>query len=155
MTALHTLVDAMVRRLELHGDPFERISAAPWIDAVEARYGTPLPDAYRHLLRNHRFPEFDLGGLSFYANLNSDSLEDVRVGPFVDPYMSPWLLARCFLPFARPDTGSYDPVCFDSSVRRHDPPIVRFDHEDILLERRKIKPVVLWPSFSELLAADP
>jgi hypothetical protein len=146
-----TKIKAAVARLESKGFAFEPVTNTPWIIEVEQRFGHRLPDAFRNLATAFMFPEFDTGGVAIFANLNDRSQEDLSCAPFADPIMSAWLIAHGFLQFARPDSGSYDPVCFDMSTSVHDPKLIVFDHEDILQERRKIRQRPVAESFLHLL----
>jgi hypothetical protein len=144
---------AIVSRLAAAGVRFEPIAEATWVPIAEGKFGRRLPESFRSLVTVYAFPEFDVGGISVFSNLNDGSPLDITVAPFADPFMSAWLISRGYLQFGRPDTGSYDPVCFDFSSGKNDPPVVVLDHEDILLERRKIAVQPLAESFLELMEA--
>src|ERR1700722_7414701 len=66
------------------------------------------------------------------------NLQEFRSAILADANLSPFLLNQGFLPFARPASGSYDPVCFDcrNSRRKAEPAVVRVDHEEILCNDR-------------------
>lgn len=72
---------------------------------------------------------------------------------FADPFMFSWLTSRAYIQFGRRDEVNYDPVCFDFSDAKQEPPVVVFDHEDILLERRKVRATLLADSFLQLVEA--
>jgi hypothetical protein len=146
-------IRALVTRLEAAGEPFELIEAAPWVAAIEDRLGRKLPPMFRSLVMNYTFPEFDIGGVTVFSNLDDGSATDITVALFSDPYMSPWLISRSYVQFARPDTARYDPVCFDFSGGKKEPPVVALDHEDILLERRKVRARQIAQSFLDLVEA--
>jgi len=97
------------------------------------------------------FPEFEVGGVSIFSNLNDGASSDITLAPFADRIISSWLIAHGFIQFGRPDTGSYDPVCFDSSKNKKEPPVVVLDHEDILMEHCKVRTRPVAGSFLELL----
>jgi hypothetical protein len=144
-------IEAAVARLEAAGFPFERISVAPWITDIEGEFGTKLPQSFGLLFNRYRFPSFDAGEIEVFANLNDRACDDIGRAPFCDRFMSPWLITHRFLQFGRPMTGHHDPICFDLRSNSNEPPVVRLDHEDILLERKKIRISAISPSFLDLL----
>jgi hypothetical protein len=141
----------IVSRLAAAGVPLNALSEAPWVQIAEERFGRRLPDSFRCLVTGYAFPEFEVGGVSIFSNLNDGSSSDITVAPFADPFVSAWLLSRGYIQFGRLDTGSYDPVCFDCSTGRTDPLVIVLDHEDILLERRKVEVRQLAESFLRLV----
>jgi len=148
--AINEDLRALVARLEVEGTPFEAISNAPWIIELESRLQWRFPSLYRQLYTSYLFPEFDIGGVTVFANLNSDHPEDITNALFADAFMSAWLIEHGYLQFARPDTGSYDSVCFDFSTAREDPNVVRLDHEDILQGRCRVRSRPVADSFAAL-----
>lgn len=146
-------IKAAVARLAANGHPFEALESADWVAAVEEKLGRALPPSFRCLVTGFAFPEFDIGGVTLFANLNDGAPEDVTVAPFADPFMSQWLISRGYVQFGRPDTANYDPVCFDFSEKQKEPPVVVLDHEDILLERHKVRVRRLADSFLDLIQA--
>ena len=147
-------IAAIVDRLRAAGQPFDALVKPPfWVEAIEAKFGRRLPAAYRCLLSGYGFPEFEINGVMIFANLNDSSPMDITVAPFADRVMSAWLLGRGYVQFGRPASGSYDPVCFDFNFDVKEQPVVVLDHEDILLERRKVRAEKLADSFLDLLEA--
>lgn len=57
---------------------------------------------------------------------------------FRDRAIAHTTLKNGYIQFARPDTGSYDPICFDAkkSVANREFGIVRLDHEQMLCNDR-------------------
>jgi hypothetical protein len=144
-------IRSAISTLEIRGCTFVAADSISWIDTVEHRFGLSLPPVFRFLLTHFMFEEFDIGGVTIFANLGDGSPMDITAAPFADRYMSPWLISRGFVQIGRPDTGSYDPVCLAVCGSTTDPEIVRFDHEDILQERTKVTVERLAASFLELL----
>lgn len=74
--------------------------------------------------------------------------DDIYTAIFEDKIMSLFLLDKGYLQFARPDCGSYDPICFNTNKKRGDEyEIVRICHESILCNN-KLKIInVIAPSF--------
>jgi hypothetical protein len=143
---IHTSVAALVGL----GMPFERVASAPWINDVEVRLGFSLPESLRVLVSNYRFPQIELGGVEFFANLGDGSDEDIGIAPIRDKGLFDWLRAHRKIHFARSTTGSYDPICLESR-RGHSSPVEQIDHEDILLIRKKVRSTILSSSLEELL----
>ena len=58
-----------------------------------------------------------------------------------------------YLPFARPEDSSYDPVCFHcvNVSGASEPAVVRIDHEEVLCRNRIRVQQVLSPAFHLLL----
>ena len=146
-------INALVAALEAAGFQFEAAQDASWVAAIENRFGQRLPTSFRSLVTQFAFPEFDVGGVTVFSNLNDGSTSDITVAPFADPALSRWLIAHQYIQFGRPDTGSYDPVCFESSGNK-EPAVVLIDHEDILLERKKVRIKRLADSFLDLAEAE-
>lgn len=115
-------------------------SSIDWIEPLEQRLTARFPPLYRVLVTRYIFPSFELGqtGVFLFGNTPEGTDEyELRVRMFADPYMSPFLLNHGYLQFGSPDTGSYDPICFDMNRRcGSDHPIVRIDHEEILCHDR-------------------
>ena len=126
---------------------------APWLPELEQRFKRKLPPLYRSLLLHFRFVSCEVGGVELFGNRGLDDPDDITVAPFSDRILSQWLIDRAYIHFGRPSTGSYDPVCFDYSgeVRGSEPKIVSLDHEDILLQRKKVQKRTVADSFGALL----
>ena len=144
-------IKGVVTSLEAAGYPFDVIDGSDRIAALEAKFGGRLPPSFRCLIGGYAFPEIEIGGVTIFSNLNDGSPLDITVGPFADPFMFSWLTSRAYIQFGRRDTVNYDPVCFDLTEAKQEPPVVIFDHEDILLERRKVEPERLADSFLQLV----
>ena len=58
-----------------------------------------------------------------------------------------------FVQFGKGPDYDYDPICFDLSRRdaEGDCPVVKFDHEEILINERLVVVKELTPSFRELM----
>jgi len=143
----------IVRHLEALGFTFVPAADCPWLSTVEELFGERLPEPYRSLIQSFRFEEFDVPRFESFSNLGDASGYDIVDGPFKDPALCEWLIPRRYLQIGRPQFANYDPVCFDMHSSAVSPRIVRFDHEDILLPRKKIEPVVVAQSFMELVGA--
>jgi hypothetical protein len=85
-------VRELVARLEATGEPFEPISDAPWVAGIENRLGRKLPPSFRALVLNYSFPEFEIGGVTVFSNLDDVSPMDITIAPLCRPVHVP--LAR-------------------------------------------------------------
>lgn len=144
-------IEAVVARFRAAGQLFVVIDGSDRVVAIEAKFGRRLPASFRHLLTGYAFPEFEVGGVTIFSNLDDGSPMDLAVAPFADPFMFSWLTSKEYIQFGRRNT--YDPVCFDLSETKREPAVVVFDHEDILLERQKVRSKRLADSFLELFEA--
>jgi hypothetical protein len=93
-----------------------------------------LPYFYRRLIDNYEFLPFEIGSLEFFGAFGAkDDPDDISCRLFLDPAFVSILLPGRLFHFARPHTGSYDPVCVDLSTQGSiDGPVVILDHEAIL-----------------------
>ena len=107
------LIDQFVVMIDPAGAVFRRIESAPWIDAFEARLPKRLPVSFRSLVTRYAFPPVDLGRLSLFANQGIDSQDELSVAIFKDQFIADATLKAGYIQFARPQSGSYDPICFD------------------------------------------
>ena len=96
--------------------------------------GISFPKIFKELYNSYSFDTFDTSPITFLANNDGNASE-----AFEYFEQNKIFVAECcslgYLPFARCETGLYDPVCFDLSNNnpsRGDYPIVILDHECIL-----------------------
>ncbi len=131
---VHALIDQFVAHVAWTGGIFQPTEQAPWIEELEQRLPRPFPPSFRSLVTRYAFTPFDAGGLSLYANTGTNDPDEMCVAIFRDRFIAEPTLKSGYIPFARPDTGSYDPVCFDteSAASRGEYPVVRLDHELLL-----------------------
>jgi hypothetical protein len=129
-----TIIDAFVARVDSLGEIFRRVESAPWVEPLESRLPRRLPASFRSLITRYAFPVFDAGGLSFFSNTGGDAADELGAAIFKDAAIAGAALGAGFIQFARPDSGSYDPVCFDARrpASNREFPVMRLDHEDIL-----------------------
>lgn len=133
-----TEIDAFVGRQIAAGLDFTKVDEAPWITAFEQRLPFRLPASYRSLVVRYRFCPFLLSGIEFFGNQGNGDDDDLVVASLRDPVLARVSLARGFVQIGRPDTGAYDPVCFDMNRRSNnrEAPLVSLDHEAILIKER-------------------
>ena len=156
--------------LELDGDITE-IVAAPfdaggWTDWRPARVDLsedalqelyrhvpgPLPPLYERLVLSYRWTEVDVGRVRLLGSL-PPGLQGLQGAILRDPGLFEQLSPAGFLQFGRGPDMDYDPVCFDLRRREADGDcrIVKFDHEEILCNRRLREVAEIAPSFRALV----
>ena len=135
---IHGIIDEFVAGIDPAGNLFRRIESAPWVEDLEAKLTKRFPVSFRSLITRYAFQPFEAGGISFFANTGGDSDEELVVAMFKDRFITEVTMKAGYLQFARPEDGSYDPICFDASrkVSNREFPIVRLDHEEILCRDR-------------------
>lgn len=112
----------------------------------------PLPQLFESFAQSFAWLDVDLRICRFFANPPAVDYADLANAMFADPVLNQTLLPLRFVRFALAPSGSYDPICFDlSRFDGDDCPIVRLEHESILMHDRVGKPEVLFNSFRELL----
>lgn len=133
---IHEIIDRFVENIDLPEANFRRIEKLNWIDEFETKLPKRLPVSFHSLISRYSFNSFDYNGLSFFANNNID--ENLSLAIFKDRFISALTLQNGFIQFARPDNGSYDPICFDTNISqsRREFPIVKIDHEAILCRNK-------------------
>src|SRR2546430_9952356 len=148
------LIDKFVTFIDPGSGIFRRLESAPWIDALETKLPRRLPASFRSLVTRYVFPRFEAGGLHFFANQGDDSPDDLSVAIFLDRFIAEATLTSGYIQFARPEGGSYDPICFDArrSVSNREFPIVRLAHEDILCRERIRSVATVSDSFYRFVA---
>jgi hypothetical protein len=109
-------------------------ASTPWLDSFEALLPCPFPPSFRSLIRRYVFADFEVGPLWLPANTGEPLFYELSTFFVKDAHLFGTLIQNGFLPFARPDTGCYDPICFDTKrkLTHGEFPIVRVEHEAIL-----------------------
>ena len=128
------------------------ISPNPWIQDLVQKLPKKFPQPYLSLIERYRFCNFDVATVMFLANTGRPVFQELSRKVFSDAGLYPTMHKNGFLQFGMTYTGDYDPMCFDMRQEsRGDAPIVRLDHEEILINNRiKIVERVA-PSFSEFM----
>ena len=132
------LMDQFVVTADPSNVIFTRIAEAAWIEVLESKLPRRLPSSFRSLVTRYAFASFNIGRLMFFGNTGLNEEDDLNVGIFRDRTMAQATLKNGYIQFARPDTGSYDPICFDAkkSAANREFAIVRLDHEQLLCNDR-------------------
>jgi hypothetical protein len=121
------------------------------LHAFEAHLPKRLPQTFTALLAAYSFSSFHLGGIAFFG-WGAGNSDFSGVAPPLKGSLSELLLPAGYIQFGRPDTGSFDAVCFKvSGNQNREYSIVVADHEEILCNFRVKIRQELWPSFRKLV----
>jgi hypothetical protein len=132
----------------------KRISPNPWVQELAQKLPKRFPAPYLSLIERYRFCEFEIGSVMFLANTGQPLFQELSRKTFSDAGLYPTMHKNGFLQFGMTYTGDYDPMCFDmKQEHRGDAPIVRLDHEEILINDRIRVVEKVAPSFSEFMRA--
>ena len=131
---VHQIIDQFVAHVDPSANIIRRVERAPWIEGLEAKLPKRFPVSFGSLLMRYSFPSFEAGGLTFFGNTGDGSDNELSGAIFKDQILASTLLGADYIQFARPESGSYDPICFaaQQSASNREFPIVRIDHESIL-----------------------
>jgi hypothetical protein len=123
---------------------------------LESKLPTRLPPSFESLLSRYSFAPFDASGISFFG-WGPTSPELFEVALAQKGSLSELLLPAGYFQIGRPDTGSFDAVCFDMNTQKQNREyrIVLADHEEILSNLRVKISSELWPSFRDFLEPAP
>jgi hypothetical protein len=148
--ASYRIVDQLAARLDAAGLLIKPVDQAPWIDDFELELGWRLPASFSYFVRRYTFRPFEWGPILLFGNSEADIVLNLHITARQDPAI--WQATRKagLMQFGRPETGSYDPVCFDLRISKREPPIVQLDHEEILIKDRIKTVQQIAPSFTEL-----
>jgi hypothetical protein len=146
------LVDAFTSQLQKQGVTIRREDNASQLRDLEARLPKRLPPSFESLLSRYSFPSFEASGISFFG-WGPASTELVEVASPSKGSLSELLLPAGYFQFGRPDTGSFDAICFDMNTlaQNREYRIVLADHEEILSKLRVKIRSELWSSLQEFL----
>lgn len=131
-------MDRFVHIVSSVGIPVAPLSYAPWIEQFESKLPARLPVSFHSLITRYSFPSFEVKSLALFANIWNDEEGELSSVIFKDKTMAEVTHKAGYIQFARPADGSYDPICFDTRERsgNQESPIVRLDHEAILINSR-------------------
>ena len=146
-------IDAVISE---RGSPpaFVPLDTSAWVAPFEARLPYKLPPSFSSLIRRYRFPPFESGGVTLFGNVNGTDPDDLVVRIFRDAILASVTQRSGLIQVGQPSNLSYDPVCFDLRARTKtgDAPLVRLDHEEILINSRIKITQQICDSFLALLA---
>jgi hypothetical protein len=150
MSKLDQVIDQFAAKLVASSIvQMRRIESAPWIEEFERKLPKALPQSFRSLFTRYSFESFNLCSLTLFGNTGALNVDDFVVASVADKNLCATLSPAGYIQIGRPDTGDYDPICFETKEPRQNRefPIVRIDHEDVLCNwRLKVREQVA-PSF--------
>jgi len=119
---------------------------------LESKLTTRLPPSFESLLSRYSFAPFNASGISFFG-WGPTSTELFEVASPRRGSLSEFLLPAGYFQIGRPDTGSFDAICFDLNTQKQNREyrIVLAGHEEILSNMRVKVRSELWPSFRNFL----
>jgi hypothetical protein len=128
----------------------QRFEHIHWIAAVEKKLPKPLPPSYRSLVTRYIFPAFEVPPLVLLGNTGHALYNEMSHVIFRGKVVSDALLGAGFVQFARPNSGDYDPICFDLNRRgiQGEFPIVQISYQQALLTMKPKVVGELAPSFA-------
>src|SRR6185369_9323410 len=136
------------------GKVFSRPTNPSLLQPILSQLPAPFPPLFEHLLTNYRWSNIYIDRLKLLSNPPGLGFDGFAAEMFGDAELMNVLLPGGYIPFARPVDGrTYDPICFDNNRMQPDGdcPIVRLDHEDILVLGRLTVMEQLATSFSNLV----
>ena len=157
----HNLIQSFASKLKSLGVPIREEDNSSRLGRFEEKLPRRLPQSFEFFLSHYSFPEFDAMGITMFGwESDSNLFTDNASAP--KGSLSELLVPAGYVQIGRPDTGSFDAVCFDlkGNNQNREYPIVQADHEEILCNWRVKLSGELWPSFiafveSVLASADP
>jgi len=150
-SAADRLIDSFVFKLESRGVRIEKADNTALVHKLEEGLPRRLPQSFGSFLSRFSFSAFDAGGITF-PGWESSSSEIFKVLPPNKGELSELLLPAGYIQIGRPDTGSFDAICFDTNMPKQNREyrLVRADHEEVLCNCRVKIVAELWPSFADL-----
>lgn len=117
------------------------------------RIAGPLPRLYEMLALTYRWPMVDLRLLRLLPNEPASDLRPLAAAMFADPVLNNALVPAGYVRFAMA-ADDYDPICFDlNRPVGDDCPIIRLEHESILMHDRIGAHSTIFPTLRELMLA--
>jgi hypothetical protein len=127
------LIESFAAMVQGLGVPLRKENNRARLEAFEAKLPRRLPTSFASFLSRFSFPAFDVLGISLFG-WESDSNSYTEEASAAKGSLSELLLPAGYLQIGRPDTGSFDAICFElnAQARNREYRIVQVDHEDIL-----------------------
>jgi hypothetical protein len=146
------LADAVASELKAKGAIVQPEDNLSRLHDLEAKLPKRLPPSFESFLSRYSFQSFDASGISFFA-WGPGSTELLEVASPQKRSLSELLLPAGYFQIGRPDTGSFDAVCFDMNTQKQNREyrIVLADHEEILCNSKVKIRSELWASFRKFL----
>ena len=152
MNKIDKIVDQFAEKLKSNGNAIESYADIDWVTEIINRLPTKYSPSFMSLISRYIFDDIEVGNLWFYANRGDQEWDELSRAIFRDAIIYKFTSSNGFLHFTRPLDGSYDPVCFDIRNRKkREYPVVRLDHESILISEKISIIEILYPSLLELM----
>jgi len=111
-----------------------------------------LPSLFESFAETYSWLDVDLRVCRLFENPPAADLVTLSNAMFADPAINNTLLPLRLVRFALAPDCCYDPICFDlSAFVGDDCPIVRLEHESILMHNRIGKRETIFDSFRDLM----
>lgn len=146
------VIETFASKLKVCGVPIRENDNESRLESLEAKLPRRLPQSFASLLSHYSFPAFDVSGISLFG-WEGDSNLFIEEASAPKGSLSELLVPAGYVQIGRPDTGSFDAVCFDLNEPRQNREyrIVQIDHEEILCNWRVHVSGELWPAFIKLV----
>lgn len=113
-----------------------------------------LPKLFESFAESFAWLSVDLRVCRLFANPPATDVVSLSTAMFGDPVLNSTLLPLGLVRFALAPDCCYDPICFDlSAFHGDDCPVVRLDHESILMYDRLDRREAMFDSFRDLVQA--
>ena len=148
------LIASLAAMVKDHGVPIREEQNESRLRVFEERWPKRLPQSFESFLSRHSFPAFDVLEISFFG-WDADSNGYTEEASTAKGSLSELLIPAGYVQIGRPDTGSFDAICFDFNQKsqNREYAVVQVDHEDILCNWKVRVSEALWPSFIKLVEA--
>ena len=127
------------------------------ITELEKIYGIipgRLPKLFEGCLTAFGWLTVELGEIDLFPHHPQSGLDTFVRHIQRDEELFPSLFRERYVEFGKAAGGSYDPVCFDlKRGKDRDCPLVRIDHEAVLIDKKPVVTAELAPSFRAWLQA--
>ncbi|ABF42076.1 hypothetical protein Acid345_3075 [Candidatus Koribacter versatilis Ellin345] len=147
------LVETFVSKLVDHGVPVQAQDNLELFARLEQQLSKRMPQSFEHFLSHYSFPAFDVGGITLFAwGPAVEASEFFGATSRANGSLSELLVPAGLFQVGRPDTGSFDAICFDLNDKapNREHRLVCADHEQILCNNRVRITREVWPSFRKL-----
>lgn len=121
-----------------------------WIDQISGKLPAPFPPSFYSLVSRYAFTAFEYGSVRFFANTGERVYHELADMIFSDEHLYPTLFANGLIEFGKAG-DSYDPICFDTRRGVSECPIIRVDHEMVLMHEKIRVLGEIAPSFLEFI----
>jgi hypothetical protein len=122
---------------------------------LEKIYGSipgRMPKLFEECLMSFGWLTVELGGIDLFPHQPQSGLKVFVEHVLRDEELFPSLFRDRYVQLGKAAGGSYDPICFDlKRSKKRDCPLVRIDHESVLIDEKPVVTAELAPSFEAWL----